>query len=194
MDAHEDARQSRMDEFGLAAMKPGQVLAWWRPSRPLKKGRGAQVIVTMTDATLQGRSEEPGLLMGYGPIAADQARRVASDADRIIVIDPPGSGKRNLTEDAGCDPIGHTSSAARRYRPNRRLVDLVLARYQCCTYPGCTTSASRCDLDHVVPFERGGPTCQCNMRPACRTHHRIKSFGGWRVRLSVRTRAWRQAR
>ncbi len=53
MDAHEDARQSRMDEFGLAAMKPGQVLAWWRPSRPLKKGRGAQVIVTMTDATLQ---------------------------------------------------------------------------------------------------------------------------------------------
>ena len=50
-----------------------------------------------------------------------------------------------------------------------------------CTAPGCSVPASRCDLDHAVPWPQG-PTCACNLHPLCRTHHRMKTVRGWSVR------------
>ncbi len=46
-----------------------------------------------------------------------------------------------------------------------------------CVFPHCTKPAERCDLDHVVPHGDGGPTCQCNLAPDCRGHHRFKTSG-----------------
>ena len=42
--------------------------------------------------------------------------------------------------------------------------------------------ATCCDDEHAVPYERGGPTCSCNI-PVCRTHHRAKTHGGWAYRF-----------
>ena len=68
-----------------------------------------------------------------------------------------------------------------RYRPSRRLQHLIKARNATCTAPGCNCPASRCDLDHTDPHDRGGKTCGCNLSPLCRHHHRAKQADGWRL-------------
>ena len=42
-----------------------------------------------------------------------------------------------------------------------------------CTHPSdCDIPASRCDVDHIVPFAQHGPTSQFNGRLQCPTHNR----------------------
>jgi hypothetical protein len=42
-----------------------------------------------------------------------------------------------------------------------------------CQHPaGCDVPADRCDVDHIVPHCRGGPTSQFNGRLECATHNR----------------------
>ncbi|MGH3120282.1 MAG: DUF222 domain-containing protein [Streptosporangiaceae bacterium] len=66
-----------------------------------------------------------------------------------------------------------------RYRPSAKLQHLVRVRRRTCTFPGCRQPARRCDLDHTIAFDRGGPTCLCNLGPLCRRHHRCKQAEGW---------------
>lgn len=46
-----------------------------------------------------------------------------------------------------------------------------------CVFPYCSASARTCESDHITPYNRGGPTCSCNLAPLCTTHHRIKTHG-----------------
>jgi hypothetical protein len=77
------------------------------------------------------------------------------------------------------DTCGHVH-AETRYVPGRKLRHLVQARSQTCTAPGCNAQAVHCDTDHTVPYP-DGPTCQCNLAPKCRRHHRTKQAPGWHV-------------
>ncbi len=44
-----------------------------------------------------------------------------------------------------------------------------------CTHPsGCDEPASGCDIDHVAPRSRGGPTSQHNGTLRCPTHNRVR--------------------
>ena len=65
------------------------------------------------------------------------------------------------------------------YRPPPTLQHLIRIRQQACAFPGCRRPASQCDLDHTVPFQRGGLTCECNLAPLCRRHHEAKQAPGW---------------
>src|SRR5208282_5905959 len=51
------------------------------------------------------------------------------------------------------------------YKPSRRLQHLIRARNARCTAPGCGRPAVRCDLDHTVPWDQGGITCECDLAP-----------------------------
>jgi hypothetical protein len=77
-------------------------------------------------------------------------------------------------------PCWH-AKAEDRYRPSRKLAHLVKARNVTCTAPGCGRRAARCDLDHTDPHHDGGLTCECNLAPLCRHHHRCKQADGWRL-------------
>jgi len=77
-------------------------------------------------------------------------------------------------------PCQH-AQAEERYRPSRRLQHRVKARNATCTAPGCGRRAARCDLDHTEPHDQGGRTCECNLAPLCRHHHRCKQAEGWRL-------------
>ncbi len=68
-----------------------------------------------------------------------------------------------------------------RYRPSRKLQHLIKARNATCTAPGCGRRAAHCDLDHIDPHHAGGLTCECNLAPLCRHHHRCKQAEGWRL-------------
>jgi hypothetical protein len=67
------------------------------------------------------------------------------------------------------------------YRPSRKLRHLVGARNARCTAYGCGRAAAACDFDHTQPYDDGGITCECNLAPLCRMHHRIKQAQGWKL-------------
>ncbi|HEY7264298.1 MAG TPA: hypothetical protein VH589_22805, partial [Trebonia sp.] len=49
-----------------------------------------------------------------------------------------------------------------------------------CPAPGCGAHAHYSDLDHTVAYP-AGLTCQCDLSPPCRHHHRVKQAPGWRL-------------
>ena len=67
------------------------------------------------------------------------------------------------------------------YRPSRKLRHIVRARNARCTAPGCGRPAARCDLDHTIAWDHGGLTCECDLAPLCRHHHRCKQAQGWQL-------------
>jgi hypothetical protein len=77
------------------------------------------------------------------------------------------------------------------YRPSPALRALVRARSRTCSFYGCGRQAVRCDLDHVIPHDQGGLTCECNMAPLCRYHHRVKQAENWKLeQISPGVMAW----
>ncbi|TWG89995.1 hypothetical protein L615_009500000190, partial [Nocardioides sp. J9] len=80
---------------------------------------------------------------------------------------------RPVIDLADCIPVD-SYEIPERHRQRVQLRD------HTCRFPGCTVSATRCDLDHSVEHARGGPTCPCNLVPLCRRHHRAKTFSLWR--------------
>ena len=65
------------------------------------------------------------------------------------------------------------------YTLSPRLRHLIAARTVCCCAPGCRRPAARCDFDHTIAYQAGGRSCECNVRPLCRRHHRCKQAPGW---------------
>ncbi|MBC6459051.1 HNH endonuclease signature motif containing protein [Actinomadura sp. HBU206391] len=93
----------------------------------------------------------------------------------------PGAGQgAGAGADPGAEPRpeehGH-----RGYRPPAGMRRLIERRHPTCVFPTCNRQASRCDIDHTIPWHRGGLTCRCNLSPLCRRHHRLKQHPGWKL-------------
>ena len=92
------------------------------------------------------------------------------------------------------DWVGHSSvtvvpvirmdrtDAVDRHDPPQWMRELVILRDQHCVFPWCATDARSCDLDHVIPYDDGGPTSPLNLAPLCRHHHRAKTRRRWRYK------------
>lgn len=165
----EDTRtkaQRRAD--ALAALAAGGVSG---------QASGVVVHVLAEAATLDGRGGKPGYLPGYGAVPPDILRELAAHS-RLRPLTPAALLK-----------------AEPRYRPSRALADFIRARDLGCRFPGCDRSAEVCDVDHTVPWHRGGPTHPSNLALLCRTHHLLKTFftgeTGWReVQFTDGTIVW----
>ena len=58
----------------------------------------------------------------------------------------------------------------------------VIQRDQHCQFPGCTQPPSVCDVHHLIPWARGGPTSLGNLRLLCRFHHLVVIHRwGWTI-------------
>jgi hypothetical protein len=136
------------------------------------------VRVTLPASTALGIDEKPGYLVGYGSIPAQRALEMAAAQD--------ATWQRVLT-----DPLtGQAIDVGRaKYAPPAALRDHTNARWPLCTGPGCTRPAHQCDLDHVDPFPYGATDSE-NIRPACRSHHRAKTLGRWRVKHTATGLVW----
>ena len=201
----EDRRSmdARRFDVAVAALLAGP------PSRDREPSPVVELAVGVS--TLLGLDDSPGELSGHGPVPAVVARawarrgrlrRFFTDPATGAVIgvdghtyppgtvpvptreppsgpsdgDPPG---RDGDDPGGGGPCPSTGSGYRIPVALRRVVTAALPR---CVAPGCSVPATRCDLDHRVPWP-AGPTCACNLAPLCRTHHRMKTFRGWDVRV-----------
>jgi hypothetical protein len=67
------------------------------------------------------------------------------------------------------------------YRVPRFLRHLLTIRQPTCAEPGCTRPAGRCDMDHTIPYDQGGRTCECNAQPLCRHGHQAKQAPRWHL-------------
>lgn len=124
--------------------------------------------VTVDLPTLLGLADSPGDLAGYGPIPASVARALAADGEWRRLVTDPLSG---ALLDRG----------RQTYTPSAALAEFLRARDATCRFPHCPVPAARCDLDHGIPWDSGGPTDRDNLGPLCRRHHRLKTHGGWRL-------------
>lgn len=195
-----DARRFDVAVAALLAGPPGR-----------DRGPAPVVELAVGVSTLLGLDDSPGELSGHGPVPAVVARawarrgrlrRFFTDpaTGAVVGVDghtyPPGTvpvlargrpegppgddppGRDQGGDDPGGGPCPSAGSGYRIPVALRRAVTAALPR---CVAPGCSVPASRCDLDHRVPWP-AGPTCACNLAPLCRTHHRMKTFRGWQVR------------
>jgi Domain of unknown function (DUF222) len=116
------------------------------------------------------------------PVILEQARRVAAQAAehaRLQAIADTAAG--------GC---AH-DLASPAYAAPPRLRDFITARDGTCRFPTCRQPVWRCDLDHSIPYHKGGKTCSCNLGGLCRFHHVIKQHNRWQLAHAVPgTFAW----
>jgi hypothetical protein len=143
-----------------------------------RRGPGGRVSpVGSVELVVRAESLDPagvelGWITGCGLIPADVVRDLVERANRaptdwcLSVVDGSGEVVRHAR-------THHDPTTAQR--------EFTEARFGTCTFPGCQRRASRCDLDHRIPWESGGPTCPCNLQPLCRRHHRVKQRPEWEV-------------
>lgn len=131
---------------------------------PPDRARALAGVLDLGDiAGLHGSPE----LVGHGPIDLETARLLAGSAtgwDRVMV-----------------HPITGALDRVDRYRPSQEQRRTLAARDMHCRFPGCRISVPRCDLDHTIAAEHGGPTANCNLAHMCRRHHSLKHHGRWEV-------------
>jgi len=61
----------------------------------------------------------------------------------------------------------------------------VTTRHPHCAFPGCGQPASVCEIHHIIPRSRGGPTSLANLVTMCAFHHKIAVHRwGWTLRLN----------
>lgn len=83
------------------------------------------------------------------------------------------------------------------YTPSEAQVARVRGRDGTCRFPGCSTLADECDIDHIKPFDHenraeSGPTSTENLHCLCRRHHNVKTGHLWEIIAHVDgTETWR---
>ncbi|WP_322938145.1 HNH endonuclease signature motif containing protein [Nocardioides bizhenqiangii] len=111
------------------------------------------------------------------PISVEQVKEWLNTPHTSVVVRP-------VVDLAGHQPVDS-------YEIPDRIRRQVTGRDHHCGFPYCTKPAEACDLDHITPHAGGGPTCACNLSPACRGHHRYKTSGQATYRmLSPGTYHW----
>jgi hypothetical protein len=173
------------------------------------EGRGRyQILVRMDATTLLGLDDQPGLILGAGPIPAEVGRKIAGDATWRALFTDPATGRPVwaskkafkaglvLMAEAGSGPPGPPvnpwgepgewpieTAANDSYRPGVRLRRLLAVRQPRCANPGCHQPAYRCEVDHIDPFDPARPapeqTILYNMQHLCKACHDLKTSHGW---------------
>jgi hypothetical protein len=164
-----DAADLRMDacRFDALASMCASMLA--DPQLPTHQHSRPAVHVAIDLPTLLGLADRPAELVGHGPIPPAIARALAADGDwQRFVTDPLTAQLLDLGSEI--------------YRPGPALARFITARDRTCSFPHCNAPATRCDLDHLEDFDRGGRTSRANLAPHCRQHHNAKTHHDWRVR------------
>jgi hypothetical protein len=120
----------------------------------------AVIHVLAEQGTVEGTSDAPGYLPGFGILPAESVRELAATATlkpMRIPAGPPDPG----------------------YRPSAVTREFVQWRDLTCRWPGCDRPVAKCDVDHTVPYP-AGLTHASDLKHYCRIHHLIKTFhAGW---------------
>lgn len=131
--------------------------------------RPVQLVVHLTPETLTG--DDPVATLDHCAVRTLLAQQIASWCQRE-------------TQEVRVMPVVDLAThRASRARTITGVMALRAALAQpTCAFPHCTRRSSRCDRDHLVATSRQGVTCDCNLVPLSRRHHRLKTHAGWAYR------------
>ena len=104
--------------------------------------------VLAEESAVNGKSQAPGYLPGFGPVPSTLLRDLAGFAKIKTLLVPQGGAESG-------------------YRPSAALAEFIRFRDLTCRFPGCDQPADACDIDHTVPFPLG-PTHASNLKLLCR--------------------------
>jgi hypothetical protein len=176
------------------------------PSAASTRDTTGSVNLTMPLASWLGASQEPGSVAGFGPLAAADGRalagRLAGERSSRWCLTLTGPDGRAVAHGCARAPRRSATRYDRElqltirplaagdcqhqlesagYEPSPTLRHLITIRQPACSFPTCRRPAARCDQDHTLPYDQGGRTCECNLAPLCRRHHRAKQAHRWRL-------------
>jgi hypothetical protein len=168
--------------------------------------RSVDVIVPVSVAL--GFADEPCDMPGYGPMDAEAARELITDAvlrkvcvdaktgQVLAVEDKPRRvrGAQELREallDMVHTPTPYDDDYVLGYRPTAAQRRLMERRDRTCTFPCCSVPAHRCDADHRRPWQTGGYTRAAGLGATSRKHHRAKQTGWTPTPLPDGSILWR---
>lgn len=135
---------------------------------PTAHGRPIETQICITPEALLGLSDTPAEIPGVGPIPADVVREMIADTKiRWLIVS--GDDGRLLHH---CD---------RTWRPSARTAEVVRTRYVNSVGPHSDRLATRCQLDHNVPWP-AGPTDTDNLTPLDGGWHLGKTHGRMQLR------------
>lgn len=83
--------------------------------------------------------------------------------------------KTKVTSQRDMDPIAFAETPD--YTPTLEMKMYVRGRDATCRVPGCGVAAVHCQIDHILPFNQGGPTTPWNLQCLCIFHHNMKTDG-----------------
>ena len=116
-------------------------------------------------------------LLGLDPVG-----RVQTGGDRPALVQQVamwcGRADTDVVVRPVVDPCDH--ERVEQYEIPDRMVTRNELLHPRCVFPWCTRPSRRCDKDHGIPHAAGGATCDCNLAPLCRRHHRLKTHRRWR--------------
>lgn len=112
----------------------------------------------------QSEDKQPDYLDGAGYLSPRQSQRLLSMV----------TSERKMNEDLA-------TQVTDAYVVPAAMAAYVRGRDGTCRGPGCQVPAARCDLDHRIPFDQGGPTTPANLHTLCRKCHNRKTDGVMKV-------------
>ncbi len=132
-----------------------------------------EIELVMSVETLLGNDQTPAHLVGYGPVPAAQARRLARDQQAAAWV-------RRLFVRPGTGQLVGMDSRRRRFEG--RLRQLVVLRDQFCRTPWCDAPIRH--VDHAMPHRAHGPTEPSNAQGLCEACNHAKESPGWSAETS----------
>lgn len=114
-----------------------------------------------TEVTMHayGTGEEPEYLQGGGWLTSEQIEY----------------WKTKVTTSCDMDDVACAETS--NYSPTHLMKVFVRGRDKKCRVPGCNVKAANCQIDHIIPFDQGGPTTPWNLQCLCIFHHNMKTDG-----------------
>jgi hypothetical protein len=103
------------------------------------------------------------------PLPPETVRRLACEAEIVPVV---------LSSDGVVLDVGRASRIATHDQRKA-----LRAMYRTCGHPECEVRFADCDVHHVIPWNRAGPTDVANLLPLCSQHHHEVHEGGWQLTL-----------
>ena len=102
---------------------------------------------------------------------------------RQLLADP---AVRVFARPVAVNESGHVLDIGRRrYQITGALRRMIITRDGTCRFPGCNAAATRCQIDHVIPWDEGGTSDVGNLGALCTRHHQLKTHGGWELTNST---------
>ena len=117
----------------------------------------------------------------YAPAGADGTRAAGAPVfiprygwtDALATAELESLLSNHPPETANLDETATTKTDS--YAPTEGMKHYAHARDGNCIFPGCDRPATACQLDHRIPFDRGGETTPHNLFCLCPHHHNMKT-------------------